>query len=73
MAAAVGLTRRAVERLCREIDREGHVVTLGVDTVMEIGPKRILAGLIRRIDRRGRLLNGEDPVSRGKIVAVLNG
>jgi [acyl-carrier-protein] S-malonyltransferase len=62
-----------VARLCREIAREGHAVALGVDTVVEIGPKRILAGLIRRIDRRGHLLNVEDPVSLGKTVAVRNG
>jgi malonyl CoA-acyl carrier protein transacylase len=59
-----------VERLCREIDRQGYTVALGVDTVGEIGPERILAGLIQRIDRRGHLLNVGDPVSRGKTVAV---
>jgi len=36
---------------------------LGIDTVVEIGPKRTLSGLIKRIDRKMRLLNVEDLVS----------
>ncbi len=36
---------------------------LGVDTVVEIGPKRTLSGLIKRIDRKMRLLNVEDLAS----------
>jgi len=33
---------------------------LGVDTIVEIGPKRTLSGLIKRIDRKMQLLNVED-------------
>jgi [acyl-carrier-protein] S-malonyltransferase len=36
---------------------------LGIDTVVEIGPKRTLSGLIKRIDRKMRLLNVEDLAS----------
>lgn len=36
---------------------------MGIDTVVEIGPKRTLSGLIKRIDRRMRLLNVEDLAS----------
>jgi [acyl-carrier-protein] S-malonyltransferase len=46
---------------------------MGVDTIVEIGPKRILSGLIRRIDRRLRLLNIEDEASLEMTAAVLNG
>ncbi|MFH1079127.1 MAG: ACP S-malonyltransferase [Pseudomonadota bacterium] len=42
---------------------------LGVDTVVEIGPKHTLSGLIKRIDRKMRLLNVEDIVSFKKTVS----
>jgi [acyl-carrier-protein] S-malonyltransferase len=48
------------------------MVALGVDTVVEIGPKRIISGLVRRIDRRLRLLNVEDGESLEKTAAALN-
>ena len=45
---------------------------MGVDTVVEIGPRRTLLGLIKRIDRKMRLLNVEDPASLRKTAAYLN-
>lgn len=45
---------------------------MGVDTVVEIGPRRTLLGLIKRIDRKMRLLNVEDKASLNKTVAFLN-
>jgi len=45
---------------------------MGIDTIVELGPKRTLSGLIRRIDRRLRLLNVEDGDSLEKTVAELN-
>jgi len=36
---------------------------LGIDTVVEIGPKRTLSGLIKRIDRKIQLLNVDDLAS----------
>jgi [acyl-carrier-protein] S-malonyltransferase len=50
-----------------------RMAVMGVDTIVEIGPKRILSGLIRRIDRRFRLLNVEDEASLEKTVSALNG
>ncbi len=44
---------------------------MGVDTIVEVGPKRVLSGLIRRIDRRFRLLNIEDETSLQETVAAL--
>jgi [acyl-carrier-protein] S-malonyltransferase len=49
------------------------MVEMGVDTIVEIGPKRVLSGLIRRIDRRLRLLNVEDEASLEKTASALNG
>ncbi|MBU1965843.1 MAG: ACP S-malonyltransferase, partial [Proteobacteria bacterium] len=50
-----------------------RMAEMGVDTIVEIGPKRILSGLIRRIDRRFRLLNVEDEASLEMTAAALNG
>jgi [acyl-carrier-protein] S-malonyltransferase len=49
-----------------------RMAAMGVDTIVEIGPKRILSGLIRRIDRRLRILNVEDSDSLEKTVSALN-
>jgi [acyl-carrier-protein] S-malonyltransferase len=44
---------------------------LGVDTVVEIGPGKVLTGLVRRIAPDLRALNVEDPVSLAAAVAAL--
>lgn len=44
---------------------------LGVDTIVEIGPKRTLSGLIKRIDKNIQLYSIEDLVSLNKVVAAL--
>ena len=44
---------------------------MGIDTIVEIGPKRVLSGLIRRIDRRFCLLNVEDQASLKETLAAL--
>jgi [acyl-carrier-protein] S-malonyltransferase len=49
-----------------------RMAALGVDTIVEIGPKRTISGLVRRIDRRFRLLNVEDGESLEKTVQALN-
>ncbi|HTO95749.1 MAG TPA: malonyl CoA-acyl carrier protein transacylase, partial [Myxococcales bacterium] len=35
----------------------------GVDTVIELGPGKVLAGLVRRIDKGLRTYSVEDPAS----------
>lgn len=45
------------------IEMMGH---LGIDTIVEIGPRRTLSGLIKRIDRKMQLLNVEDVASLKK-------
>jgi [acyl-carrier-protein] S-malonyltransferase len=49
------------------------MAAMGVDTIVELGAKRTLSGLIRRIDRRIRLLNVEDGESLEKTLQALNG
>lgn len=48
-----------------------RMAAMGIDTIVELGPKRTLSGLIRRIDRRLRILNVEDGESLEKTVAAL--
>lgn len=52
-------------------DTVTRMADMGVDTIVEIGPKRVLSGLIRRIDRRFRLLNVEDEASLEETSRVL--
>jgi len=44
---------------------------MGVDTVVELGPKRVLGGLIRRISDRMRLLHVEDLPSLQQTLAAM--
>ncbi len=57
----------------RWVETIEKMAQMGVDTLVELGPKRILSGLIRRIDRKIRLLNVEDEASLEKTAAALNG
>jgi len=47
------------------------MVKMDVDTVVELGPKRVLGGLIRRISDRMRLLHVEDLPSLQQTLAAL--
>jgi [acyl-carrier-protein] S-malonyltransferase len=40
--------------------------SLGVDRFVELGPGRVLSGLIKRIDRAAQVFNVEDPASLAK-------
>jgi len=53
--------QESVERLARE----------GVDTVVEVGPGTVLAGLARKIDKGLRVLGVDDPSSLETAVAAL--
>jgi len=46
---------------------------MGVDTVVELGPKKTLTGLVKRIDRQLRFFNVEDGASLEKTLAALDG
>ena len=47
------------------------MVAAGVTTVIEVGPGKVLSGLIRRIDKRVRTLQVSDPESLDATVAAL--
>lgn len=50
-----------------------RMAALGVDTIVELGPKKTLTGLVKRIDPRLRILNVEDGASLAKTLAALDG
>ena len=47
------------------------MIDRGVQTFVEIGPGKVLAGLLRKIDRKARCLNVEDPESLNKTLEFL--
>ncbi|GBC77189.1 Malonyl CoA-acyl carrier protein transacylase [bacterium HR08] len=61
-AARDGL-RRQVSRPVRWEESVRRLLAEGVTTFIEVGPGRVLSGLIRAIDRSARTLAVEDPVS----------
>ncbi|GBC81539.1 Malonyl CoA-acyl carrier protein transacylase [bacterium HR10] len=61
-AARDGL-RRQVSRPVRWEESVRRLLAEGVTTFIEVGPGRVLSGLIRAIDRSVRTLTVEDPVS----------
>ena len=47
------------------------MISDGFDTFVEVGPGRVLAGLVRRIDRRARVYGVEDPAGVVEVAATL--
>jgi [acyl-carrier-protein] S-malonyltransferase len=69
-AEAISAGGEAREALIRQVclpvrweDSIHEMVDAGVDTFVEVGPGRVLAGLLRQIDRSSRCFNVEDSVS----------
>ena len=48
-----------------------YLLTQGVDTFVEIGPKDVLSGLVKRIDRRSRRFSIQDPIGISALGAAL--
>jgi [acyl-carrier-protein] S-malonyltransferase len=44
-----------------------------LDTFIEVGPGRVLTGLMRRIDRSVRMFNVSDPRGVERVLAELGG
>lgn len=49
------------------------LISLGCDTFIEVGPGKVLTGLLRQIDRSKTALNVEDPVSLAAALTGLRG
>ncbi len=70
-AAKAGL----VDQLSSPLLWEETIVLMqaqGVDQFIEVGPGRILSGLLKRIDRRAKVMNVEDPKGVEQARAFLN-
>jgi [acyl-carrier-protein] S-malonyltransferase len=52
----------------RWVETVQHIVMSGVDTLVELGPGKVLTGLTRRIDKKVRALNVEDSQSLRTVV-----
>jgi [acyl-carrier-protein] S-malonyltransferase len=50
-----------------------RMIAMGIDHILEIGPKRTLSGLIKRINGTVRTLNIEDMASLGKTMKFIKG
>jgi [acyl-carrier-protein] S-malonyltransferase len=48
------------------------MAAMGVETIVEIGPKRTLCGLIKRINKNIQLMSVEDTGSLYKTVEILS-
>ena len=65
------LLRRQVTAPVRFTDMIARMKTLGVDRFLEIGPGRVLSGLIARIDRRARRANFSSLADLGSVRDLL--
>ena len=64
---------RQIYQPVRWIETIEQMVRMGVDTVIEVGPKRVLSVLALRIDKNLRVLNVENLESLQRTVEVLSG
>jgi [acyl-carrier-protein] S-malonyltransferase len=67
-----GLVKQVVSPV-RWLEIMEDLVEKGVDTFVEVGPGRVLSGLLKRTARGATLLNVEDVTSLEKTVTALKG
>lgn len=79
-AAAVDSGPAAREALIRQVESPvrwqeaaERMVADGYDTFVEVGPGSVLTGLMRRVNRKLRLFNVENPEGVEKVAAELGG
>jgi [acyl-carrier-protein] S-malonyltransferase len=64
---------RQIYQPVRWLETIERMIRMGVDTVIEVGPKRVLSVLALRIDKGLRILNVENLESMQRTVEVLSG
>lgn len=67
-----GLIKQVVSPV-RWLETMSAIVAAGVDTLVEIGPGKVLSGLMKRHDRNIKLFNVEDEKSLAKTLTALRG
>jgi [acyl-carrier-protein] S-malonyltransferase len=72
-ARVVPLLLEQVTAPVRWIECVEELVRLGVTRMVEVGPGRVLSGLVKRIAREVEVLNVEDRASLEKTLAALKG
>jgi [acyl-carrier-protein] S-malonyltransferase len=63
---------RQVTRAVRWTESMQLLIAEGVSTFVEVGPGKVLGGLLRQIDRSQKCAQVEDPTSLEKLLAVLS-
>ena len=71
-AARGGLIKQVVSTVRWE-ETVRAMLEMGVDTFVEVGPGKVLSGLVRRVDRQANCLITEDVESLGAAIAELQG
>ncbi|HEX9291260.1 MAG TPA: ACP S-malonyltransferase [Anaeromyxobacteraceae bacterium] len=71
VARIVPLLLEQVTSPVRWIECVQEMVRLGVTRMVEVGPGKVLSGLVKRIDKSVEVVNVEDPASLEKALAVL--
>jgi len=71
VARIVPLLLEQVTSPVRWIECVQELVRLGVTRMVEVGPGKVLSGLVKRIDKTVEVVNVEDPASLEKALAVL--
>lgn len=75
-ADSATIREKLIEQLYSPVlweDTVEKLITLGVGTFVEIGPGKVLSGLIRKVDRNVKTLPVQDPESLHAAVAALRG
>jgi [acyl-carrier-protein] S-malonyltransferase len=66
LKSAAEVPEKLIHQLCSSVlwrQSMEHLVAVGHSNFVEVGPKKVLRGLMRRINRDVKVLNVEDPAS----------
>jgi [acyl-carrier-protein] S-malonyltransferase len=47
------------------------LISEGVDLFIEVGPGKVISGLMKQIDRNARCLSADDPDSLDRVLAAI--
>src|SRR6185312_6365851 len=70
-ARVAGLLTRQIDGPVQWMKSVERMAAAGVTKALEIGPGKVLAGLVKRIDKRIKVLNVSDPEGIEKVDAFL--